>query len=109
MNFPKLMRPKRAGPYVVDWGVELEAQTKAWEKENGSSATTAPTKRSAAGNSELPERSNKRVKALDGEDRMSDEAMKQAFDKNEVGKVSPRFAPFQQFLLVRAKVLIRCC
>ena len=85
------MRKQRAGSYVVDWGVELEAQAKAWEQENQSAATSVPTKRTATGSGDLPDRGSKRIKAADIDDAASDEAMKKAFDKNEVDKVS-RFA-----------------
>ena len=88
-----LTQPKRAGSYVIDWGVELDAQTKAWEKENQFSTTAAPAKRAATGIAELPDRGSKKIKTADADDGMSDEAMKKAFDKNEIGKVS-RFSRF---------------
>jgi len=86
-----LIRSQRAGSYVVDWGIELEAQTKAWELENHSAAPAAPAapaKRVAAGNAELPERGHKKIKTVDDDDGMSDEAMKKTFDKNQVEKLT---------------------
>jgi len=83
-----LIRSQRAGSYVVDWGIELEAQTKAWELENHSAAPAAPAKRVAAGNAELPERSHKKIKTVDDDDGMSDEVMKKTFDKNQVEKLT---------------------
>jgi len=80
-----LICPQRAGSYVVDWGIELEAQTKAWELENHSAA---PAKRVAAGTDELPERGHKKIKTADDDDGMSDEAMKKTFDKNQVEKLT---------------------
>ncbi len=82
-----LIRSQRAGSYVVDWGIELEAQTKAWELENHSAAPVAPAKRVAAGNAELPERGHKKIKTVDDDDGMSDEVMKKTFDKNQVEKL----------------------
>lgn len=82
-----LIRSQRAGSYVVDWGIELEAQTKAWELENHSAAPAAPAKRVAAGNAELPERGHKKIKTVDDDDGMSDEVMKKTFDKNQVEKL----------------------
>ena len=73
---------------MTDWGVELEAETRAWEKENQTLNPAAPTKRTAAGNTGLPERGSKRVKITDVEDGMRDQEMKKAFDRNEVEKVS---------------------
>jgi len=75
---------------VVDWGVELEAQTKAWEIENQSAApAAAPAKRVAAGSAELPARGHKKIKTVgDDNDGMSDEAMKIAFDKNQIEKLT---------------------
>ncbi len=84
-----LIRSQRAGSYVVDWGIELEAETKAWELENHSAAPAAPAKRVAAGNAELPERGHKKIKTVDDDDDgMSDEAMKKTFDKNQVEKLT---------------------
>lgn len=79
---------QRAGPHVMDWGHELQAQILAWEQENQSFATAAPGKRTASSNADLVDRGVKRAKTVDPDDVMSDEAMKIAFDKNEVGKVS---------------------
>lgn len=84
-----LIWSQRAGSYVVDWGIELEAQTKAWELENHSATSAAPTKRVAAGGAELPERGHKKLKIVDDDnDGMSDEAMKKIFDKNQVEKLT---------------------
>ena len=71
----------------MDWGKELQAQITAWEQENQSSAT-AGSKRAASGGTDLPDRGTKRAKTADPDDPMGDEAMRKAFDKNEVGKVS---------------------
>ncbi|KAL8795492.1 MAG: hypothetical protein Q9195_002081 [Heterodermia aff. obscurata] len=79
---------KRAGPYVMNWGRELEAQISAWEQENQSAATTAPTKRSIVADTDLPGRGAKRAKTGDLDDVMSDEAMKKSFDRNEIGKLT---------------------
>lgn len=72
----------------MDWGVELEAQTKSWEKENQSATSAAPAKRTAAGSAELPDRGSKKIKTTDDDDGMNDEAMKKAFDKNQVEKLT---------------------
>lgn len=72
----------------MNWGQELQAQISAWGQENQSSATAAPIKRTALGSGDLPERGAKRAKTVDADDVMSDEAMRKAFDKNEVAKVS---------------------
>jgi len=83
-----LIRSQRAGSYVVDWGIELEAQTKAWEMENQSAGPAASAKRVAAGSADLAERGHKKIKTVDDDNGMSDEAMKKAFDKNQVEKLT---------------------
>ena len=83
-----LTRSERAGSYVIDWGVELETQTKSWEKENQTIPANAPAKRTATGTAELPDRGSKRIKTADVDDGMNDELVKKAFDKNQVDKVS---------------------
>ena len=83
-----LTRSKRAGSYVIDWGVELETQTKSWEKENQTTPASALAKRTATGTAELPDRGSKRLKTANIDDGMSDELMMKAFDKNQVDKVS---------------------
>ena len=72
----------------MDWGEELQAQISAWEQENQSSTTAAPAKRPASGSTDLPDRGTKRAKTAYAERAISDEAVKETFDKNEIGKVS---------------------
>lgn len=77
---------KRAGPYVLDWGYELERQSQEWSKSN--ETTSAPSKRSAASiKDELPVRGEKRIKTADSDVGMTDEHIKTAFEKRTIGKV----------------------
>ena len=81
------MTLQRAGSYVMDWGRELHSQISGWEQENQTSATAGPVKRAASGGADLPERGLKRAKVVDADNVASDETMRKAFEKNEVGKV----------------------
>lgn len=83
---------KRAGPYATEWGIELETQHAAWEKENRPIASSsASTKRSAAGlTDDLSVRGAKKAKTTGGAgDAVIDDAsMKKLFDKNDVKKLT---------------------
>ena len=72
----------------MDWGKELQAQISVWEQENQSFAIATPAKRMASGNMDMPGRGIKRARTVDLDNAASDEAVKEAFDNNEVGKVS---------------------
>ena len=87
---------KRAGPYVIDWGHELEKQYQEWRKDN-ETVSTVPAKRSApaSGKDELPVRGTKKAKSADteggGDDGPSDEQIKKAFEKQTIAKVCRSF------------------
>jgi hypothetical protein len=76
--------PKRAGPYVIDWGKELDLRFKEWQVETKSEALPSRTaiKRSAGddGNSV-----NKKSKTTD---ELSDLDMKSHYKNGTLDKVS---------------------
>lgn len=81
---------QRAGPYVVDWGVELEEQYQAWRKDSG--PTTTLTKRPAVASSHqdggtAAKKSKTHATATSSSDGVGDEEMKDNYNKNTVGKV----------------------
>ena len=91
---------KRAGPYVMDWGEELQRRWKEWEGVNGvSSSSAVPTKRSAPvgagmqGEGGMPDRA-KKVKTGagglggGGAAEVDDDAMRKAVKGNEVEKLT---------------------
>lgn len=85
-----LMISKRAGSYVIDWGVELEQQYQAWRKDNGPTTTLA--KRPAASSSHndggaAPKKAKTQATATGSSDGMGDEEMRDHYNKNTVGKV----------------------
>jgi ATP-dependent DNA helicase 2 subunit 1 len=76
---------KRAGPYVVEWGEQLEEEHRAWEQTEGRAAAAALPKRpasSAAGPGGSPEK--KRVKTEDGGP--AEEDMRAAWKQERIGK-----------------------
>jgi len=77
---------KRAGQYVLDWGNELEAQFRLWQKENaGSKTATGASKRgTTSGTAKLE---TKKTKVGEG-DAMSDDEMRKHFQKNSIGKLT---------------------
>ena len=78
---------KRAGPYVMDWGVELHEQHLLWQKENSAPVPGAGAKRGKdVAEDGLPER--KKAKTGEAGDGIDDAGMKRAFDRNEVGKMT---------------------
>ena len=84
---------KRAGPYVMDWGEELEARWKEWESVNGHTGGGAavPAKRAAeprATQDGMPDRAKKAKIGGEGDVEMDDNAMKKAFEENRVGKLT---------------------
>ncbi|MCJ1228034.1 ATP-dependent DNA helicase II subunit 1 [Toensbergia leucococca] len=79
---------KRAGAYVIDWGIELESQYQAWQSSSHPKPTAIkrPPSEQADGTTGA-----KRIKKSASVDVMSDADMKKAFDKNSVGKVRCSF------------------
>lgn len=79
---------KRAGPYVLDWGRELQAQHAAWQKENSfGDGGVVGSKRAVAvagGDAEGDGGGKKRVKV----EEMDDGGMKKAYEKDTVAKLT---------------------
>ena len=77
---------KRAGQYVLEWGNELEAQFRLWQKENaGSKTATGASKRGTTNGTAKAE--TKKTKIGEG-DAMSDDEMRKNFQKNNIGKLT---------------------
>ena len=77
---------QRAGPYVIEWGVELEAQHSAWAQTNRSESTTTTAKRPA---SSIKDGSGPNKKAKTGDNAVTtDEEMAEFFEQNSISKVS---------------------
>ncbi|KAI9810134.1 MAG: ATP-dependent DNA helicase II subunit 1 [Pycnora praestabilis] len=77
---------KRAGEYVLQWGLELEQQYRAWQNESGSTGKRqAPTEKGAPA---------KKTKASSGDaaggssGELNDEAMKGCYSSNTVSKLT---------------------
>lgn len=86
---------KRAGPYVMDWGEELQARWKEWEGINGPSGggtAAVPAKRAAgasgAAQDGMPGRAKKAKTGGEGDVEVDDDAMRKAFEGNRVGKLT---------------------
>lgn len=76
---------KRAGPYVIDWGQELEQQFRAWQKENaGHLSSTGATKRAAPSKSDAAKKS----KTDNGTDGPDDSEMRKRFEQNTIDKLT---------------------
>ncbi len=77
---------KRAGPYVIDWGHELQKEHEEWRKDN-ETTISVPAKRSApSGKDDIPDRS-KKAKTATPDGGPTDAEMKHAYTKQEHKKV----------------------
>ena len=96
---------KRAGPYVMDWGEELQARHKEWEDVNGPGKSSAaiPAKRGGGGAttqqdpSSLPNRGAKKAKTTPSATASAavapltgtnDATMRKAFEENTINKLT---------------------
>lgn len=83
---------KRVGEYALEWGRELQAQHEVWEKENRGSvmgvASGGGKRAAAAGEGAGAAAGAKRTKKDDDGVVVDDAAMKKAFEKNSVGKMT---------------------
>ncbi|MCJ1298902.1 ATP-dependent DNA helicase II subunit 1 [Hypocenomyce scalaris] len=73
---------KRAGAYVVDWGIELEQQYQAWAKENR--GTALGRKRPASGDDGAAAKKQKTTNA----GTIDTNEMRAHFDKNNISKLT---------------------
>ena len=79
---------KRAGPYVVEWGKELDEQFRLWQKGNTKlehPTTNGGTKRSAGGGGGGAAR---KVARPDDSDALTDADMRAAYEKDALGKIT---------------------
>ena len=89
---------KRAGPYIKEWGDELEKVHTAWAEENRSISTSISAKRPASSAITEEGESKKRAKTASGvsggrvqgviENEVSDANMREHFKKNSLGKLT---------------------
>ncbi|KAL9123421.1 MAG: hypothetical protein Q9187_000022 [Circinaria calcarea] len=78
---------KRAGAYAIEWGVELEAQYQDWVQANQTSATSAKQAKRPASSAKDDSESKKKAKTAET-DTISDEDMRDHFDRNSIAKLS---------------------
>jgi ATP-dependent DNA helicase 2 subunit 1 len=78
---------KRAGPYVVEWGEELEKQYGLWQKEHGGHGSLAAvgSKRTADGSVGGP---SKKAKTKDEAHMPTEEDMREKFNKGTIDKLT---------------------
>ena len=88
---------KRAGPLAIDWGHELHKQFQEWQSGHGSAVEATPNKRPAQ--DEIAVRGTKKAKTTDVEGAVDDAAMKKAFEKQTVNKVSDTILSYHDFLI----------
>ncbi|KAI9872889.1 MAG: ATP-dependent DNA helicase II subunit 1 [Pleopsidium flavum] len=76
---------QRAGPYVIDWGLELEQQYQAWKRDNQSTTTLAkrPGPNDTGGAPKKP-----KTAATAGVDNVGDDEMRDHYNKNTVNKLT---------------------
>ena len=91
-----LTRCQRAGAYVTEWGVELEAQYQEWAQANQGTATSARLPKRPASSAKDDSEPKKKAKATET-DVLTDEDMKDHFDRNAIGKVG-RFFGLSHYL-----------
>lgn len=90
---------KRAGPYVLEWGAELDNQYRAWQQDGDrhvKPSANGGAKRTKDASTAAP----KKIKSEDSDDVLADADMRAAYDKEMLSKLT--VAVLKQWLLAKS-------